>query len=260
LDIDAALDEPTHSSALILVSATARTDVGLKRRRNEDAVLELPVEGVFVVADGMGGYRGGDIASALAVGTISRAFQRDVFDGPPHEGIPRRASELARAIQMANAVILERAKEDRELEGMGTTVCAARFAANKQRLYVGHVGDSRMYRYRAGALKRLTSDHTMRDLGVEGEAAGYLSRAVGIWPVVPVDLIFCKPVLGDVYLLCSDGLTKMLNDESICAVIKSGDPPARLVRTLVDEANARGGKDNISVIIIRVQDIGSAVG
>jgi protein phosphatase len=194
------------------------------------------------------------------VKTIARAFQRDVFDGPPHEGIPRRASELARAIQMANAAIRTRAGEDKELEGMGTTVCAARFAANKQRLYVGHVGDSRLYRLRGGTLKRLTSDHTMKDLGVEGVAAGYLSRAVGIWPVVPVDLIFCRPLLRDVYLLCSDGLTKMLNDEAICNLMRTGAPPARLARTLVDAANESGGKDNISVIIISVQDISTGAG
>jgi protein phosphatase len=160
---------------------------------------------------------------------------------------------------MANTAIRTRAQEERDLEGMGTTICAARFAANKQRLYVGHVGDSRLYRFRGGSLKRLTSDHTMRDLGVEGAAGAHLSRAVGIWPVVPVDLIFCRPLLRDVYLLCSDGLTKMLNDEAICNVMKSGAPPARLARSLVDAANASGGKDNISVIIICVQDISTGV-
>ena len=253
-DEDAALDEPTHSGALILVTATAQTDKGLRRKRNEDSVLSREEDGIFVVADGMGGYRGGEIASKLAVSTIERAFITKTFDGPADEAIPRRACELVRAIQMANEAILERAEGDNQLAGMGTTICAARFSANKQRLYVGHVGDSRVYCFRGGKLRQMTSDHTMRDLGVTGEGAAHLSRAVGVWPVVPIDVVFGKPQPGDLYVLCSDGLTKMVTDEDIRSLLASSATPSIVAEALVKAANEHGGKDNVSVIVVRVDD------
>ncbi|HSO37676.1 MAG TPA: PP2C family serine/threonine-protein phosphatase [Labilithrix sp.] len=253
-DEDAAVDEPTHSGALILVTATAQTDKGLRRKRNEDSVLAREEEGIFVVADGMGGYRGGEIASKLAVSTIERAFVTKTFDGPLDDAIPRRASELVRAIQMANEAILERAEADDQLTGMGTTICAARFSANKQRLYVGHVGDSRVYIFRNGKLRQMTSDHTMKDLGVVGEGAAHLSRAVGVWPVVPIDVVFGKPQPGDLYVLCSDGLTKMVSDEDIRSVLATSAAPSVVAEALVKAANDHGGKDNVSVIVVRVDD------
>jgi serine/threonine protein phosphatase PrpC len=253
-DEDAAIDEPTHSGALILVTATAQTDKGLRRKRNEDSVLAREDDGIFVVADGMGGYRGGEIASKLAIETIERAFQTKTFDGPEDDAIPRRASELARAIQMANEAIFDHAEADKKLEGMGTTICAARFSANKQRLYVGHVGDSRIYLYRNGKLRQMTTDHTMGDLGVTGAGSAHLSRAVGVWPVVPIDIVLGKPQPGDVYMLCSDGLTKMVDDEGIRSVLASSAAPSVVADALVKAANENGGKDNVSVIVVRVDD------
>lgn len=253
-DEDAAQDEPTHAGALILVTATAQTDKGLRRKRNEDSVLALPEHGVFVVADGMGGYRGGEIASALAVTTIAGAFKEQSFAGEPHENIPSRASELARAIQMANDAILSHAEKERELAGMGTTICAVRFSPNKQRLYIAHVGDSRMYRVRGDDLKQMTADHTMKDLGVTGPTAAHLSRAVGVWPTVPIDILLGKPKPKDLYILCSDGLTKMVPDKEIHELVAGKTDPAEIVKALIDAANAHGGKDNVSVIVIRVVD------
>jgi PPM family protein phosphatase len=254
-DEDALIEEPTHATALILVTATAQTDKGLRRKRNEDSVLVREGDGVFVVADGMGGYRGGEIASKLAVSTIDRAFATQTFEGPEDGAIPRRASELARSIQMANAAILERAEGDNQLVGMGTTVCAARFSPNKQRLYVGHVGDSRIYCYRAGELRQMTTDHTMQQLGVDGAGAAHLSRAVGVWPVVPVDIVLGKPQPADIYVLCSDGLTKMLTDDAIRELIANSVDPAAIVESLISAANEHGGKDNVSVIVIRVDEL-----
>jgi PPM family protein phosphatase len=253
-DEDAADDEPTHSGALILVTATAQTDKGIRRKRNEDSLLASEDQGIFVVADGMGGYRGGEIASQLAVMTIERAFSTKHFDGPEHDSIPRRASELARAIQMANEAIFEKASGDNQLEGMGTTVCAARFSANKQRLYIGHVGDSRVYRMREGRLRQMTSDHTMAELGVSGAGAAHLSRAVGVWPVVPIDILLGKPRPGDLYLLCSDGLSKMVDDGSIEELLRDSESPASAVEALIRSANEHGGKDNVTVIVVRVDD------
>jgi PPM family protein phosphatase len=251
-DEDAAEDEPTRSEALFLISAMAQTDPGLRRKRNEDSVLVVESAGLFVVADGMGGYKGGELASKLAVKTISEAFENSSFEGDPHEKVPRRASELARSIQMANAAILETAKQQPDLEGMGTTICAARFSANKKRLYVGHVGDSRCYRFRDGVFKQMTADHTMADRGVTGPEAAHLSRAVGIWPTVPIDILLAVPLEGDVYLLCSDGLTKMLKDPIIEGVLREEEDLKTALEKLIVLANARGGKDNITVILVRV--------
>lgn len=256
-DNDAAIDEPTHAGALIVTSAHAQTDRGRCRKRNEDSVLAKDDQGLYVVADGMGGYAGGALASHLAVETIATAFARESFAGSPHGNIPRRASELARAIQMANVRIRAAAHEDPALEGMGTTVCAARFSPNKQRLYVGHVGDSRVYRLRRGRLKQMTADHTMRDYGVGGPAAAYLSRAIGVWPIVPIDVVIAKPQPGDIYLLCSDGLTKMVSNDAISEVLTSA-PATIAAERLVSEANAHGGQDNISVIVVEVRSPGLA--
>lgn len=252
-DSDAERDEPTQPGSLILVSATAQTDKGARRRRNEDSVLVMSDEGVFAVADGMGGYRGGEIASELAVKSIEAAFRAPSIAGDDHADIPRRASELVRAVQLANEAILRRAEDQKELAGMGTTICAARFSVNKQRLYVAHVGDSRMYRARNGELAQMTSDHTMEEsFGVKGEGAAHLSRALGLWPSVPVDVILGKPQPRDVYLICSDGLTKMLDDSKIADIILTQRAPTEVVDALVAAANASGGKDNITVILIRV--------
>jgi PPM family protein phosphatase len=251
-DEDAEEDEPTRAESLFLVSATAQTDMGLRRKRNEDSVLELESASLFVVADGMGGYRGGELASQLAVKTIGDAYRNRIFEGDAHESVPTQASELARAIQMANAAILDTANQRRELEGMGTTVCAARFSANKKRIYIGHVGDSRCYRLRNGVMAQMTADHTMADHGVKGPEAAHLSRAVGIWPTVPIDIVMAVPVAGDVYLLCSDGLTKMLKDDVIASVLRGEEDLKAAVERLITLANARGGKDNITVVLVRV--------
>jgi len=251
-DEDAATDEPTRTESLFLVSATAQTDTGLRRKRNEDSLLVLESSSLFVVADGMGGYRGGELASQLAVKTMADAYRDRTFEGPPHENVPAHASELARAIQMANARILQTAKAKPELEGMGTTLCAARFSGNKKRLYIGHVGDSRCYRLRDGVLKQMTADHTMADHGVKGPESAHLSRAVGIWPTVPIDIVMGVPIADDIYLLCSDGLTKMLSDEMIGQVLRSEDDLKAAVERLILFANSRGGKDNITVVLVRV--------
>ena len=251
-DEDAATDEPTRSEVLFLVNATAQTDTGLRRKRNEDSVLVLENSSLFVVADGMGGYRGGELASQLAVKTIGDAYRASSFDGAPHENVPAHASELARAIQMANAAILETAKAKPELQGMGTTLCAARFSGNKKRLYIGHVGDSRCYRLREGVLEQMTADHTMADHGVKGPEAAHLSRAVGIWPTVPIDIIMGVPLADDVYLICSDGLTKMLSDEMIAEVLRTEEDLKAAVERLIAFANERGGKDNITAVLVRV--------
>ncbi|WP_169927152.1 PP2C family protein-serine/threonine phosphatase [Labilithrix luteola] len=248
----ATTDKPAQADALFLVHATAQTDKGLRRKKNEDSLGVLEGSNLFVVADGMGGYAGGEQASKLTVQTILDAFRTRTFEGEAHEGAPAEASELGRSIQMANATVLEEAQKDHALAGMGTTVCAAMFSPNKRRCYVGHVGDSRCYRLRDGVFKQMTADHTMAELGVKGPESQALSRAVGIWPTVNIDIVAAIPQAGDVYLLCSDGLTKMLSDDIIANVLRNEEDPKVAVERLIFFANSRGGKDNITVILIRV--------
>ena len=253
-DEDAALDEPTRVNALILVSAASQTDQGRRRRRNEDSLLLLEDHHLFVVADGMGGHAGGDVASKMAVETIGEAFKKNVFAGDAYPDVPRRGSELALAIQMANKAIFDHAKANAAYQGMGTTVVSARFSPNKQRVYLGHVGDSRCYRLRNEVLTQITTDHTMGAQGVTGPLASHLNRAVGVVPGVKVDLIIARPRPEDIYLLCSDGLSKMVTDEDIQGILNAEPDLGKAVQKLVERANARGGRDNITVILVQVKD------
>ena len=252
-DQDAALDEPTLIEALILVSAAGQTDTGQRRKKNEDSYVILDDHNLFVVADGMGGHAGGEIASKIAVDTIAAAFKANTFAGERYANVPRRGSELALAVQMANEAIFSRAKVEPDLAGMGTTVVAARFSPNKQRLYIGHVGDSRCYRLRDGELRQVTTDHTMGASGITGPLADRLERAVGIAPAVKVDVIIGRPLPNDLYLLCSDGLSKMVSLERMREVLVAEKNLDKSASNLVAEANAVGGRDNITVILVQVK-------
>ncbi|MFT3764323.1 MAG: protein phosphatase 2C domain-containing protein [Minicystis sp.] len=252
-DEDAAIDEPTRVNALILVSAASQTDQGRRRRRNEDSLLVLDDHHLYVVADGMGGHAGGDVASKMAVETIGEAFKKNIFDGE-YPDVPRRGGELAVAIQMANKAIFEHARANAAYQGMGTTVVSARFSPNKQRVYVGHVGDSRCYRLRGKQLTQITTDHTMGAQGVTGPLASHLNRAVGVGAGVKVDLLIARPRPEDVYLLCTDGLSKMVSDADIQQILLDEPDLGKAVQKLVERANAKGGRDNITVILVQVKD------
>ncbi|WP_245678534.1 PP2C family protein-serine/threonine phosphatase [Chondromyces crocatus] len=254
-DDDAAIDEPTSSSPLVLISAVGQTHLGQKRRKNEDCYLCMDDYHLFAVADGMGGHKGGDVASRLAVETIQKAFEEANWtEEAPYPDVPRRGSELATAIQRANKTVYDASQVDRSLMGMGTTLISARFSPNKQRLYVGHVGDSRCYRLRDGELRQLTTDHTMGAAGITGPLANHLSRALGVASAVKIDLVIARPRPGDVYLLCSDGLSKMATDDAIQDVLVAQPDPEKAAAALIDRANEGGGRDNITVILVRVSD------
>lgn len=251
---DAEAEEVTAAHARILLYAAGDSDQGRVRPRNEDSLLVMPERSLFAVADGMGGHRGGEVASSIAIDTLRDAFSRSAFEGHVEsEGdVPRRARELASAVQMTNECVRSMALADRELSEMGTTLVAARFSPNKQRLYVGHVGDSRCYRLRDGALRQLTTDHTMASLGMKGPHAKDLYQAVGVNPGLTIDLIVDKPRDDDVYLLCSDGLSKMLSDDEIRDVLMEHEDLESALYTLIEYANDRGGNDNVTVIIVKV--------
>jgi protein phosphatase len=251
---EADVEETTYPVARILVTAEGQSDGGRIRRRNEDNFLVMPERSLFVVADGMGGYAGGDIASAVAVEAIGYAFETNTFEGrtESEQDVPRRGREMACAIQMANQAILARVDADKKLEGMGTTVVAARFSPNKQRVYIGQVGDSRCYRVRGNSIKQLTTDHTLRGLGLKGPGSQHLYQAVGIRRRIHISIVVDKPRPSDIYVLCSDGLSNMVHDDDIRQVILQEQDLEAAVYGLIEVANDRGGRDNITVILVKV--------
>jgi serine/threonine protein phosphatase PrpC len=240
------------------LSSFAGTDVGLARSGNEDSYLCGRT--VFAVADGLGGHQGGEVASAMAAEPLA------ALDGRAFADARQAAEALTAAIAEANRAILERAREDRTLWGMGTTVTAAAVAADRL-LQLAHVGDSRAYLLRGGGpLRQLTEDHTAvaeavgRGLLTRAQAAvhpqrGVVTRAVGLDPGVRVDT---PPPLelaeGDQVLLCSDGLTEVVDEERIAEVLAGQADGDGACRALIAAANDAGGPDNVTVVLLRVGD------
>jgi protein phosphatase len=247
-------DEPTGPMARVTIEAIGDTDVGRRRSRNEDSLLLLPEHGLFAIADGMGGYKGGQVASSLAVDALRSTFEGEPKPIASTDEAPRRALEVVSAMQSANDAVFQAARSEPELRDMGTTLVALRFVPKKQRLYVGHVGDSRCYRLRGGELRQLTTDHALKELGLTGPRENDLFKAIGIEDQVAVDVVVDKPLPGDVYLLCSDGLSKMVADERIREVLLQEDDPEAAVYGLIEEANDAGGRDNVTVLLAKVTD------
>jgi PPM family protein phosphatase len=229
-----------------------RTDTGRQRSANEDSYfVRAPI---FVVADGMGGAQAGEVASKAA----ADAFDRDLPAGPPEPF-------LQATIEEANRQIHELASADASRAGMGTTITAAIVDAEGEEVGIGHVGDSRAYRLRAGKLERLTRDHSlveeMRRKGqlTEAQAEDHpqrsiITRALGPEPEVEVDMQTVPASPGDVFLICSDGLTTMVSDERIAELLGGATTMEAAVRALVDEANRAGGRDNITALAFRLED------
>jgi protein phosphatase len=245
-------DDPTGPHALILVTAVGRTDPGRKRAHNEDAYAILEAHRLFVIADGMGRHAAGEVASRLCVEAITEAFRTSQFGPPGPPSLARRAARLRGAIRLANERIQAAAEANDAYAGMGTTVVGAYFSQSNQRVYIGHVGDSRCYRFRAGELTLLTTDHTLGNAGIQGRTSIVLSRAVGIEPDVEVEITVESPLPGDVYLLCSDGLSRSLSHEQIRATLASAGTLDQTAAVLIESANATGGSDNITTILVRV--------
>jgi protein phosphatase len=213
---------------------------------------------LFVVADGMGGAQAGEVASK----TAAESFDRELPEGPPERA-------LRETIESANRTIHERARNDADLAGMGTTITAAIVDLEAEEVAIGHVGDSRAYRLRGGRFERLTRDHSlveeMRRKGqlTDAQAEDHpqrsiITRALGPEPEVEVDLQTVPAQAGDVFLICSDGLTTMLGDEQIGQLLSRATSMEAAVRALVDEANRAGGRDNITVIAFRLGDAADA--
>jgi protein phosphatase len=245
-------EDPTGPHALILVTAVGRTDPGLKRANNEDAYTILEDHRLFVIADGMGRHAAGEVASRLCVDAITEAFRTSSFGPPQEPALPRRAAKLRGAIALANERVFREAQDHDEYTGMGTTVVGAYFSQNNQRVYVAHVGDSRCYRLRSGELTQLTVDHTLGNAGIQGPSAQVLSRAVGTEPNVDVDVAIESPLPGDIYLLCSDGLSRSVADDAIRDSLRGAGDLDQTCTALIEKAKANGGRDNITAILVRV--------
>jgi serine/threonine protein phosphatase PrpC len=238
------------------IGLASKTDIGQVRQANEDSCDTFAREDgtrLLVVADGMGGHRGGATASSTTVATIA-----EIFDA---EASARPSDMLGRAIEAANARVFEMAQQDPELEGMGTTVVAFHLDA-RGRGTVAHVGDSRAYRYRNGRLEPLTTDHSVvaemqrRGLLSADEAAVHprrneILRSVGVLPDVEVEVADVDVHPGDRFVLCSDGLSGVVTDDEIAAVVQA-ESPEGAVDTLIRMANERGGPDNITVQILSI--------
>jgi serine/threonine protein phosphatase PrpC len=243
-----------RAQARLSILACGDSDPGKKRTRNEDSFLLLPDHSLFAVADGMGGHRGGAVASSLAVSALRDAFEQTAFEGEVQSDtpMPPKGRELATALVRANSLVFQTAQEEPTLSEMGTTLVAARFSAEEQRVYVAHVGDSRCYRFRGSTLTQLTTDHTMRQFGIDGPRANDLFRVLGSDQNVSIDLLVDVPRREDIYLLCSDGLPKMVTKEQLEATLRVESDLETALYRLIELANDAGGRDNITVILLRV--------
>ncbi len=243
------------------------TDTGRVREHNEDTIaLDVDI-GLLVLADGMGGYNAGEVASGIAVKTIvnlvrEAAEREDLAAIDASTGLTRRSIVLRDAIQRANKIIFQTAKTQPQCEGMGTTVVGALFYDNH--VTVAHVGDSRIYRVRGGRLEQITLDHSLLqelvDRGFyspeEAQRAAnknYVTRALGVEPSVEVEIAEHEVLKGDHYVLCSDGLSDMVEDSDIHLTINTfGDNLGTVAKQLIQLANDNGGRDNISVLLSQV--------
>jgi protein phosphatase len=235
--------------------------VGRQRARNEDTFSIDPERGLYLVADGMGGHGNGDVASRLVVEAVERYFHTYGQDGRP-TNVESATASLREAVGTAQGSLRSAMDEDTSLSGMGTTLVG--LLAMEESAVVVHVGDSRAYRWRDERLERLTRDHSWVD---EQVAAGYLSedqarshplksvvtRALSGEGGVEVDARTVSLRPGDRYLICTDGLTTMLADDDIGGRLAEGGSLEAICRDLVDQCNARGGLDNITIVLLAVE-------
>ena len=234
----------------------SQTNQGRVRTSNEDSFVANPDAGLFLVADGMGGHAAGEIASQLAASTIEGMLVREAS---PDANVP----EILRlAAEEANQRVFEAQRQDRALSGMGSTLTVLFFRGEKY--YIAHVGDSRAYRLRNGSLDQLTRDHSLvwhlyengvlrkSDLSTHPQK-NLITRSVGSHPQVEIDLEQGEACEGDIFLLCSDGLTDGVTDDGIRGILNARlSQPQQMADLLVDAANLAGGPDNITVVVVRI--------
>lgn len=246
-----------------------QTDVGQAREHNEDAISWDFQRGLAMLADGMGGHNAGDVASQMCLEKLNlilaSALDKSLSSIRPNKDVSREATLVRRAINKANTAVFEDAAENKDRKGMGTTLVVMLFYDN--RVVVAHVGDSRVYRLRSNKLEQITADHSLvRELlekgaisaeeAVDNPYSHVITRAVGIRPRVPVEIHEYDVLPGDTFLLCSDGLTDMVNDEEIeKTLVASEGRWEKATQRLIDLGNQNGGHDNISVVLAGVGEV-----
>lgn len=247
------------------------TDVGQERDHNEDSFGLLPEFDLFIVADGMGGHRAGDVASNMAIKAVTEFFtttEKEDITWPFHfdPNLPFSVNRLVTAVQLANSRIYQASLKNNEHQGMGTTAVGIHFVDNRHTVHIAHVGDSRCYRLRNGGMEQLTADHSLindylkaaPDLTPEQLAelpTNVITRALGMQDTVIVDVQTQAIEVNDLFLLCSDGLSGMMSDEEILATVYAAPNDLdAATRALIELANQHGGEDNITVVIAAVVD------
>jgi len=235
-----------------LIHVVAKTDPGLKRKQNEDSFLVVQEQSLFVVADGMGRHAAGEVASKLAVDTIESYFKRGAEPKAGPDDLPAEGRRMRDATLEANAAVFKLATENDAYHGMGTTVVGLHFSKKRDRAIIASAGDSRCYRHRSGELKQLTTDHTLGAAGIVGSNAAMLSRAVGIEVNLEVDVLIDAPLPQDLYLLCSDGLSRMVSHDDMAKILSGTRPLEDRAAELIETANQAGGRDNVTVILVQV--------
>jgi protein phosphatase len=251
----------------VKIRYAAKTDVGMKRAHNEDYFSLIEDEQVFLVCDGMGGHASGEVASKMAAESIGEFFQRTRSDEDatwPYKldrSLSYLENRLSCGIRLANLRIAEASGRDLQYKGMGTTVVSALISGDK--IYIAHVGDSRAYRVRDRQIQQLTRDHSLLedfkeskpDMTEEEERAfphkNVITRALGMRDSVDVAIKTHTITAGDVYVLCSDGLSGMVPDAAICEIVANAKSLERAVAELVDEANRNGGTDNVTTLLLQ---------
>jgi protein phosphatase len=241
----------------------AQTDPGLTRPNNEDSFLFDDKFGVAVLADGMGGYSAGEVASSMAATSIAAEVTRVLSRSEPLNQADELCRLLARSVDKANQEILRAAADNPNYKGMGTTVVVGVFQGDQ--FFLTHVGDSRCYRLRAGVLLQITKDHSMlqeqvdaglitRAHAAHAPGRNLLTRALGVGSILPLEVNIHPVEAGDLYLMCSDGLTDMVDDASIASLMSQATDLSQCASTLIHLANAKGGRDNVTVILIQAVD------
>ena len=250
-----------------VLEVVTATDSGMVRSHNEDSIAADAEIGLAVLADGMGGYSAGEVASGIAVAMLTAEMKQALENQEPHltngsSGEPIAVKLIRENSAKANASIFQTAKSQPQYAGMGTTLVVALFFDN--RMTVGHIGDSRLYRLRKAEFEQVTRDHSLLQEQIESgmitkEQARFsqnknlVTRAVGIDPQVETEIHTYDVEPGDIYLLCSDGLSDMVTDNDIHATLEAMQSNLPLAaKQLVQQANDSGGRDNISVILVRV--------
>ena len=250
-------------------SCVGMSDAGRVREHNEDTIGTDADIGLVVLADGMGGYKAGEVASGIAVRTLMSLLKdaverEDLTVRDAATGLSRPGILLRDAIQRANKIIYQTARTQANCEGMGTTVVAGLFFDDK--LTIAHVGDSRLYRMRGQDFTQVTQDHSLlQELVARGfytpeeaqraASKNYVTRALGVEPTVEVDVTEVPVLKDDLFLLCSDGLSDMVEDDDIQLTISTfGANLQTLARQLVLLGNDNGGRDNISIVLVRALD------